>query len=511
VEQDAKEPGGATRSQNVVYVVPHDWASISYFLAPLIERADENVAGLQVLVLTADAEAAAAVAAAAVKMAGGRNVGIVAATAVQRTMRLLKLVPSQVVVGSPETILELVKGSALRLTTLRAVVFAWADSLLGEPGTEEAIATLAADFPKEATRTVATTELTPAVEQLIERYAFRARRVNAGATVDTTPIAIEYLISSDTGRVATLRRALDVIDPSNAAIFVREEDAQRVVGDFLRSLGYSGPDAPVRLSHGGGAPDTVVLFDVPASREELTEAMGAKAKRVIALIQPRQLSTLRALAGGGRLRPIALPDVVQRTRSRDELIRAELRAVLSRGGVGRTTLAIEPLLDEYDAVEIAAAAMELLEQERAKPRPTAAAAEPRVDEGMSRLFISAGNRDGLRTGEVVASIGNDAGVPSSQIGKIEIRDSHSIVEVASAAAQTVIDKLTGRTMAGRRIIVRLDQDAGRSGPPRDARPRREGPPRPREGGRDRPREGGRDRPRDGGRDRPRPRTGGKRP
>ncbi|HEY6218594.1 MAG TPA: hypothetical protein VIV65_00970, partial [Gemmatimonadaceae bacterium] len=70
MEQDGRDLGGATRSQNVVYVVPHDWASISYFLAPLIERIDETVATPQVLVLTADADAAASVAAGAVRLAG---------------------------------------------------------------------------------------------------------------------------------------------------------------------------------------------------------------------------------------------------------------------------------------------------------------------------------------------------------------------------------------------------------------------------------------------------------
>jgi ATP-dependent RNA helicase DeaD len=506
VEQDAKDLGGATRSQHVVYVVPHDWASISFFLAPVVERIDESVPGPQVLVLTADADAAAAVAGAAVKMAGGRPVGIVAATSTARAAKLLKLVPSHVVVATPATLVELVQGSSLKLESVRAAVFAWADAILEEPGAEEAIATLAADLPKEASRSIATTEMTPAVEALVERYARRARRINAGATADTTPIPIEYAITSESGRVPTLRRILDAVVPTSAAVFVREDDARRVVEDFLRSLGYAGPDAPIRLTHGGGAPETVLLYDLPASREELTEAMGAKSKRIIALIQPRQLSSLRGLASGGRVRPLPLPDAVAKTRTRDELIRAELRSILGRGAVGRTTLAIEPLLDEYDAVEIAAAAMELLEAERAKPRTAPEPAATAADEGMTRLFLSVGARDGLRTGEVVATIGNDAGVPSSQVGKIDIRDTHTIVEVASSAAPTVIDKLTGRSMAGRRIVARLDQETG--GAPRggrDSRPRRDGPRR------DGPRREGPPRSREGGRDRPRPRTGGKRP
>lgn len=494
MEQDAKESGGVSRSQNVVYVVPHDWASISFFLAPLIERVDETAPQLQLLVLTADAESAAAVAGAAVKLATAKKIGIIAATALARATRLIRALPSQVIIGTPATVLELVRGSTLKLESVKAIAFAWADAILVDPGAEETIGTLMADIPKEAARTIAAAEITPAVESLIERYARRARRVTASATTDTTPLSLEYFTASESGRLIALRRILDAVDPENASVFVRETDAAKVVSDLLQSLGYSGPDAPVRLSHGGGAPHTVILFDLPASREELAGATGATAKRIIALIQPRQLSSLRALAAGGRVRPITLPDAGLRTRSRDEIIRAELRSTLERGTIGRTLLAIEPLLEEYDGVEIAAAAMDLLEQERAKARATPEAkATPAPRDGMVRLFLSVGARDGLRTGDVLASIGNDAGVPGTEVGKIEIRDSHTIVEVAPGSAPVIIEKVTGKTMSGRRVIVRPDQDAserpssgtrGReSGARRDSGSRRDGPPsRGREGG-----------------------------
>ena len=457
---EERDLGAPTRSQNVVYVVSHDWASISFFLAPLIERVDEKSSDVQVLVLTADAEAAAAVSGAAVKLAANRSVGIIAATSAPRTARLLKTLPAHVVVGDPKTILELVRGSALKLGAVKGVAFAWADAILSEPGLEEPITTLLGDIPKDSARTIATTEVTPAVEDLIERYARRARRVTATPTADTTPISIEYVTTAETARAVTMRRLLDAFDLDNASVFVRGDDSSREASALLRSLGYSGDKSPVRLSHGGGAPNTVILYDLPASREELTEAMGASARRVIALIQPRQLSSLRALAGGGRVKPLSLPDASKRIRGRDSALRDELRAVLDRGTVTRTLFAIEPLLEEYDGVDIAAAALELLEQERAKPRNVPAPAEAPPSQGFTRLFFSAGARDGLRVGEVVATIGNDGGVPSAEVGKVDIRETHSIVEVAPAKADQLIEKLTGKTMAGKRLIVRLDQATG---------------------------------------------------
>lgn len=511
MEEQDKVPGAVTRSQNVVYVVSHDWASISYFLAPLIERVDDKAAEVQVLVLAADAEAAASISGAAVKMAGERDIGIIAATSTARSARLLKTLPAHVVIGDPTTILELVRGSSLRLSTIRSVAFAWADAMLAEAGASDAIATLLADIPKEATRTIATTEVTPAVEDLIERYARRARRVTSAPTGDTTPIAVEYVTTAESARSVTLRRLLDALDLDSASVFIRNESASQEVGTLLRSLGYFGERSPVRISRGGGSPATVILYDLPASREELTEAMGASARRVIAMIQPRQLSSLRALAGGGRVRPLALPDSGARLRNRDAAVRAELQTVLDRGTITRTLFAIEPLLEEYDAVDIAAAALELLEQERAKPRLVEARSEG-PSEGFARLFVSVGNRDGVRVGEIVATIGNDAGVPSTQIGKIDIRDTHTIVEVAPAVADQVVEKLSGKSISGRRVIVRPDQSPAqgtprsRSGPPRreprgEGRPARSSPgsgprsdrPRP-----DRPRS---DRPRGGDRSR----------
>jgi ATP-dependent RNA helicase DeaD len=177
-------------------------------------------------------------------------------------------------------------------------------------------------------------------------------------------------------------------------------------------------------------------------------------------------------------------------------------------------------------VEIAAAAMELLEEERAKPRAAANQGDAAPRDGMVRLFFSVGARDGLRTGEVLATIGNDAGIPGSEVGKIDIRDSHSIVEVSPASASAVVEKLNGKTMAGRRLVVRPDQDAGErpatgtrgreSGARRDStsRPAARGGARSSFSGERRPsRADGPSRPA-AGRERPRPgrpRTGGDKP
>ncbi len=89
MEQEARETGSVTRSQNALYVMPHDWASIAQFLEPLIGKIDAATRDVQLLVVTPDADSAAAVAAGAVKLVGA-DVQIIAATSAPRAARLMK-------------------------------------------------------------------------------------------------------------------------------------------------------------------------------------------------------------------------------------------------------------------------------------------------------------------------------------------------------------------------------------------------------------------------------------
>ena len=120
----------------------------------------------------------------------------------------------------------------------------------------------------------------------------------------------------------------------------------------------------------------------------------------------------------------------------------------------------------------------------------------------SRLFVSIGERDGVTARDVVGAITGEAGVTGGDVGKVEVRDTFSVIEVASTAADRVIKALNGTTMKGRALRVDYDRKSAGGGG---------------SGGGDRPQRGGRERPRgrEGPRgerspDRgpPRPRSGG---
>jgi ATP-dependent RNA helicase DeaD len=139
---------------------------------------------------------------------------------------------------------------------------------------------------------------------------------------------------------------------------------------------------------------------------------------------------------------------------------------------------------------------------RPPSQPIAGDSEPKV-----RLSMNVGKEDGIRPGDIVGSIANEAGISGKDIGPIDIRDNISYVTIPARYADLVIEKTARAKFRGRNVNLQIatggedDRPAPRKPPFRDRDDRDSRPPRP-YGDRPRPPyRAGNDRP---GGDRPRP-------
>jgi hypothetical protein len=64
----------------------------------------------------------------------------------------------------------------------------------------------------------------------------------------------------------------------------------------------------------------------------------------------------------------------------------------------------------------------------------------------------------VKTGDLMAAIAGEGGIPADRVGKIDLRESHSLVEVRAADAASVVARLNGAEIKGRRIVVRGERD-----------------------------------------------------
>src|SRR5438552_17436432 len=78
--------------------------------------------------------------------------------------------------------------------------------------------------------------------------------------------------------------------------------------------------------------------------------------------------------------------------------------------------------------------------------------------GMTRLFMTVGTRDGVKVGDLMGIIAGEGGIPGDHVGKIDLRESHALVEIAEADAAGVIARVNGSMIKGRRVVVRAERD-----------------------------------------------------
>jgi hypothetical protein len=234
--------------------------------------------------------------------------------------------------------------------------------------------------PKDAARLLTALAPTPGVDAIIERYMHRARRVTEDvAPADDAPAAatVRYLTVNGPALEA-LPAILDELDAPSAAVLACDDESADAARAVLHAIGYTdGPLAHVTL--GDVAPNTslVVTLGVPTA-SAWQSAVAAQPAQIVAIVAPRDLEALRLLAGAATPRPLADRASISRARAAEARRRAELRAELAEGIPSREVLALEPLLREYDGLEIAAAVLRLLERTRAIQAEQITAAEQRV-------------------------------------------------------------------------------------------------------------------------------------
>jgi ATP-dependent RNA helicase DeaD len=367
---------------------------------------------------------------------------------------------AQLAVASPAAALNALQHSAIKLSAVRSLVVDGASSML-ELGASEALETLTAQIPKDAQRVLLTSRMTPEVEGWIDRHARRARQFTyapaepkplAGADVQYwsaprdfwLPALLGVLTEMHKGgdRVVSIhcRRPSEALDLTNRLRVrgVSFASAPEEPGIWIEA-GFPGPSPRGSLSVSWGVPPDYVSF----------HARAADSERALIFLEPSELSHLHRLAELASVRLTALrSDPPPEAAHSVQQTRDELREAVRERDLEPYMLLLEPLLEEYTPSQIAAASIALL-RDRAPVTPE----EPLP--AWTRLYFNVGRRDNVRPGDLVGAITGETSIGGDAIGRIEIRDNYTSVEVAATVAEKVIKGLASATIRGRPANVRL--------------------------------------------------------
>ena len=93
-------------------------------------------------------------------------------------------------------------------------------------------------------------------------------------------------------------------------------------------------------------------------------------------------------------------------------------------------------------------------------RGTGDAVAPSVTPGSApsvRVFVNVGTKDRASAKDLVGALIKEVKIGKGDIGRIDVRETFSVVEVAAGVADRVVRELSGVTIRGRRAMARLDR------------------------------------------------------
>jgi ATP-dependent RNA helicase DeaD len=268
----------------------------------------------------------------------------------------------------------------------------------------------------------------------------------------------------------------------------------------------------------------VVNYDIPYDTESYVHRIGrtgraGRSGEAILFVAPREHRMLRAIekATGQRVESMQMPSARHINAARIERFKGRILDVLEGGGdlsiYYRLVSEVEQEGD-IDPLQIAAALASLLQgdeplllderEPEARPtRPPRPGREPRGDGDardargprrerseprreprplkdapdvpMERFRLAVGYRHGVKPGNIVGAIANEAELESRYIGHIDIQDDYTLVDLPAGMPEETFETLRNAWVCGRKLGLERVV-AGQ--PPSAAKPK----PKPRKGG-----------------------------
>ena len=469
------------------------------FGLPLIEKMNPEDPATQALVLAPTRELAVQVAKGIhefAKYGHLRVVPVVGGQPIDRQFRALKQ-GCQIVVGTPGRVLDHMRRGSLRLDGVRYCVLDEADEMMALGFTEDMEAILA-ELPETSQLAFFSATMPPRVLAITGKFLRDPKRIEIVAKQRTLETTNQTYYEVPPGKKQeALVRVLDMETPGSTIVFCR---TRLETAELSEALGFQGYNAePIHGDMGQADRDRVlrrfregladllvatdvaargldiehvthvINYDVPYDAEQYIHRIGRTGRAgrtgdAITLVYPRERRQLAAIERliGSRIEPARIPTIDDIAAQRKKAFVEALRDTLNERDFNSMLPAAGELAEEFDPLEVAAAALQMLWKERHQGVAPADdedvfAEFEQPEVGMVRIFVGMGRHEGLRPGDLVGAISNECGLAGREIGVIEVLDRTAFVEVPASEGARVIEALTRTKLRNRKVKVQLAQ------------------------------------------------------
>ena len=472
---------------------------------------DVEEAKVQCLVICPTRELAGQVAAELTKL--GKYVGLKVAAVyggagIEPQIRAIKE-GAQVVVGTPGRVLDHLRRKTLVPTNLKLFVLDECDEMLSM-GFQQEILNIVSQLPTERQTLMFSATISEDVEELAKTYTRNASNLSLSDDyIGVKEVDHFYYMVTDAPRHRELVRVLQHEEVGAAIVFCNTREETGVVARFLQQKGWQAEPISSDLTQKDrelvmdrmrkGKIKVLVATDVAARGLDIqhvthvinysfpdnaevyvhrTGRTGRAGKHgtAISLVTPQQIGSLHyvklayGIEPGERHLPTEQELASQREGRRyRNLVRSLPRdpdpeyASLARRlwHSGNGVAVFSHLLRKYIGGDRPNSGRRTRTRDTESNERPAQRSERRDERGRSdhsndglvKLYVNLGRKDGLRTDDVRAFLTEDSSVDAETLKQIRLRDTHTYLFVDPGAVDHLVERIHGKNFKGKSVVV----------------------------------------------------------
>jgi ATP-dependent RNA helicase DeaD len=425
---------------------------------------------------------------------------------------------AQVVVGTPGRVIDHIAKGSLDLSELQYLVLDEADEML-RMGFADDVEQIFQQTPESRQVALFSATMPGQIRRMSKQYLNNPAEISVKSKTTTGANTKQrYLQVMGPHKLDALTRILEVEEFDGVIAFVRTKMATEDLADKLKSRGFQAAaingDIPQqqrertvdalkegridilvatdvaargldveRISH-------VINYDIPHDTESYVHRIGRTGRAgrsgdAILFMTPREKYLLRSIEKATRqpVEQMHLPTAETVNTLRLGKFAERITETLASEDVAAFRDLISSYEEEHNvpAAEIAAAlavmaqggqpllvkelpaAPEYQKRERSKDGFGSRGPTRALTEGNATYRIAVGRRQRVMPGSIVGAIANEGGISSAQIGGIDIRSDHSLVELPADLSPEQLRALSRTRIGGELIHLELDNGRKPSG------------------------------------------------
>jgi len=404
---------------------------------------------------------------------------------------------SQIVVGTPGRIMDHMRRRTLILSELKLLVLDEADEMLNM-GFREDIEVVLKDVPKSVSTVLFSATMSKGIMQITKNYQKNAKVIKSFDQSKTVSTVDQWHVHvKKANKVHAVSSLINYYDPKLSLIFC---NTKRMVDELARNMQQKGvsavalhgdlnQSARTRVMNGfrsGAMPvliatdvaargidvddvEMVINYDVPKDDEYYVHRIGRTGRAgreglAITLIsgneQKKRLMTIERYTKV-RIPKRQLPSQSEISRKKNDVFVSDFLSELENPVSDKYFNILDTLSAKgHSARKISATLISMLVSAGKKAEPknfdNEVISSGASEANMVRFFINVGKKDKIASADIVGCIAGESGISGSSVGKVDLFENFSFVEVEQQYKQRVLDGINNKKVRIRNRDISID-------------------------------------------------------